>query len=219
MNIYVNDCDEDVCTACFLLKYSYMSELVTNPNINRLVNMEDALDTTSGTYPFPKSAKILSEMAWVFEPYRKARKFGLLANKDEELYKSIITDVENRIMQYITGRGQTIELDTRYKVIGGGKGWALVEEIGEYARTGMMSDGINAFVSVKPLKDNKFQYVIGKISPFVSFPVENIFQIFNNKEQCTTDLWGGGDIIGGSPRVSGSNLLPKEIEEIINNLL
>jgi hypothetical protein len=30
------------------------------------------------------------------------------------------------------------------------------------------------------------------------------------------DRWGGGDTIGGSPRVKGSALAPAEVEKLIN---
>ena len=37
MNIFVNDCDEDVCLSYFLLKNASMSKLTNNPALNRLV--------------------------------------------------------------------------------------------------------------------------------------------------------------------------------------
>jgi hypothetical protein len=43
--------------------------------------------------------------------------------------------------------------DTRYKVIGGGNDWKLVEEIGVDARTEMRAKGICAFVSNRVIPD------------------------------------------------------------------
>ena len=33
------------------------------------------------------------------------------------------------------------------------------------------------------------------------------------------DLWGGGNTIGGSPRVNGSRLNPEQVAKIINDLI
>lgn len=218
MNIFVNDCDEDVCLSVFLLRHGFMAEHVISPNLNKLVNCEDALDTTSGAYPFPKDMPMLQELAWVFEPYRRVRKLGLLGTKDASLYEGIIEDVGNRIMQYITGNGKTLELDTNYEVIDGGKNWSMVREIGEYARTGMFSDGIYSFVSVNQRNDTTWDYIIGKHSPYVDFDIESIFQALNQEEGKKDDLWGGSDIIGGSPRVSGSHLSPNMVKRIIEEI-
>lgn len=219
MNIFVNDCDEDVCLSVFLLRHGFMAEHVINPNLNKLVHCEDALDSTSGAYPYPKDMPLMREMAWVFEPYRRARKLGLLGTKDAALFEGIIEDVGNRIMQYITGNGKSISMDTSYEVIGGGSGWKLVNEIGEYARTGMFSDGIVSFVSVKERKEGIWDYVIGKHSPYVDFDVEKMFEILNQIEDNQKDKWGGSNIIGGSPRVSGSKISPRQIEEVINQAI
>jgi hypothetical protein len=51
-HVHVNDCDEDVCLATYLLKNAYQGRTVYNPPLNRLVYMEDALDCTAGSYPF-----------------------------------------------------------------------------------------------------------------------------------------------------------------------
>jgi hypothetical protein len=122
-------------------------------------------------------------------------------------------------MAYITGKGQSIALDTTYEVIDRGTGWSMVKEIGSYARTGMYSDGINRFVSVSERGNGVYNYVIGKHSPYVRFNIEEIFRKLNETEGCKKDLWGGGDIIGGSPRVSGSKLTPEEVKNIIEEII
>ena len=219
LNIFVNDCDEDVCLSVYLLQHGFMAEHVVNPNLNRLVNMEDALDTTSGAYPFPKDMPILQEMAWVFEPYRMARKHGLLHHNDEKIYRQVIEDVGQRIRQYITGNGKKISLDTKYEVLDTGKGWSMVNEIGDYARTGMFADGISAFVSVKERGDGRYHYILGKHSPYVTFDIEKMYKRLNEAENLKEDAWGGSDIIGGSPRVGGSSLTPEQVKEIIEDVV
>lgn len=165
-HVMANDCDEDVCTSWTLLRHHYLVQGALNPAINRLVAMEDALDATAGAYPFPKDLPALRELAWIFEPYRMFRLSGQIYKRNPDEFKSIIQDVELRIMLHITGRGQEVPLDTRYEILGGDSKCTVVREIGAQSRTGMFSDGIRVFVSVKERPDGRYAYVIGKMSPF-----------------------------------------------------
>lgn len=219
--VFVNDCDEDVCTSWFLLNNSVMVEKAMNPLINRLVSMEDALDSTAGAYPFPGDLAALKELAWVFEPYRLFRSSGGLEKRSSETFRSIISDVENRILRHVTGHGKTVEsLDMRYDVIGGASGWSMVREIGAHARTGMFGDGIRAYVSVKERSDGKFNYVIGKLSPFIPFDLLRMTEELNKADLTVTETnrWGGGNNIMGSPRNTGSALTPEDITKIITEI-
>lgn len=219
MDIYVNDCDEDVCLSVFLLKYGYISENVMSPALNTLVSMENELDTTAGAYPYPKDFPLLRKMAWIFAPYRIARSNGLLKTKSPAVFEGIITDVCNRIMEHIHGNSQEIALDTNYEVLETGKGFSLVKEIGFDSRTGMFSDGIKAFVSIVNDRGNgHYDYVIGKMSPFVPFNIPSCLKALNEAEGNDTDLWGGSNTIGGSPRVTGSKLTPEQVISIINSI-
>lgn len=219
-NVFVNDCDEDVCTSWFLLNNSHMVTHAINPMVNKLVTMEDALDSTAGAYPFPAELPALQELAWVFAPYRQFRLNHGLDGRDAESFRSIIMDVELRIMQYITGHGKTIPLDTTYKIIGGGTGWSMVEEIGMHARTGMFGDGIKAYASIRHLQNGNFAYTIGKLSPFIPFDLLLLTKILNEMDPLVTEnnKWGGGNNIMGSPRNTGSGLNPEAIIKIINDL-
>lgn len=223
-NIYVNDCDEDVCTSWFLLKNHFMVESTMNPLLNRLVDLEDKLDATAGAYPYPKDLPVLQELAWVFHPYRTFRMNGGLDRKNNIEYREVIQDVERRIMAHITGHGGSMPLDTRYEIMPeGGPGWTMVRETGAYAKTGMFSDKIEAFVSVRNRADGNYTYTIGRMSHFVKFDVEEILIDLNYAEHMVSpdgsgfpDKWGGGNTIGGSPRASGSRLTPSEVARIVN---
>lgn len=214
--VYVNDCDEDVCTSWTLLKHHFLAEGTMNPILNRLVAMEDALDCTAGAYPFPKDLPALQELAWVFEPYRQFRASGQLDRKDPKAYGCVISDVEHRILQHIAGKGKSVPLDTRYNRVGGGKGWALVEEQGAQARTGMLSDGVRLFVSVRTRPDEKTTYVVGRMDPFLPFDLVRLTQKLNELEGSPEDLWGGGATIIGSPRKLGSKLGIDAITFLVN---
>ncbi|WP_145087560.1 hypothetical protein [Anatilimnocola aggregata] len=161
----------------------------------------------------------MSELAWVFAPYRQAKLEGTLDQPQAALQRSIIDQVGQRIGDHLAGKGQLLPLDTRYERIGGGKGWALVHEIGPQSRAGMVADGIRAYVSVRPLANGAWSYAIGRVSPFVPFDVPAILYEFNVTEDFRRGRWGGGNLVGGSPRHHGSALSPQEITEIVNRIV
>lgn len=216
VHAYVNDCDEDVCASWFLLKHHHMVRGHSNPRLNRLVYLEDALDCTAGAYPFPPDMPALEQLAWVFQPYRLARLSGALDSRNVDVFTGVIDAVCDRIMTHVAGDGgERMPLDTRYERIGGGRGWIMTREIGAQARTGMFADGHAAFVAARERGDGRWTYSVGRTSPFVPFDVPGILAALNAAEQCADDRWGGGNTIGGSPRVRGSGLSPTQVEQIV----
>lgn len=218
--IYVNDCDQDVCLSVFLLEHHFLVTSTMNPLINQLVFMEDMLDTTAGAYAFPIDLPSLQKVMWVFEPYTAFRSQGGLSKGNSDDFKKVIDEVGTRIMAFYVGNSKFVELDTRYEKIGGGKGWIMVKEIGQHARAAMFNDNITAFVSVRELPNGRYAYVYGKTSQYIQFPIDKIIQTANALENCPPDdAHGGSDIVGGSPRKSGSKLTPDELTKMINDLL
>lgn len=221
-NVWVNDCDEDVCTAWWLLKHHYHVEGVINPAINRLVHVEDMLDTTAGAYPFPVDMPLLEQLAWIYEPYRNLRQSARLGAKDVDEYRSVITDVEHRITKHIMGEGKTCSLNAQYEELGGGPGWTLAKEIGAHAKSALLGSGVKAYTLVRGRADGRFDVVLGKLSPFIShFSIPQLIAALNEAEGTTAspDKWGGGDLIAGSPRVAGSKLSIGVIQAVINDTL
>jgi len=214
-HVFVNDCDEDVCLAWTMLNNPHMVEPTMNPLWNRLVAVEDELDRTGGTYPFPSSLPFLKELAWMFEPYRRFRLTGGLDRRQAEEYKSVITDVEHRILRHVTGNGDSADLDTRYETIQRVGEYALVHEIGTMARLKMREEGINLCVSARERPDGRFVYTLCKLSAFVDFDMGAFYAKMNGLEQ-TADPWGGSDRNGGSPRVAGSGITPEELWAHLN---
>lgn len=218
--IFTNDCDEDVCLSVFLLRYAHLVEGTMNPAINRLVMMEDLLDTTSGAYAFPKDLPSFQKLMWVFEPYHIFRASGRLDRRVKEEFRSVISDVGMRVMAFITGNSLSVELDTRYEKLEQYHGWQMVKEIGLHARTGMFDDKIKAFVAVRERPDGRYIYTVGRVSQYIPFDVPEILRALNKAEgRDTLNNWGGGNTIGGSPRMSGSRLKPQEVAAIINEVL
>lgn len=70
-----------------------------------------------------------------------------------------------------------------------------------------------------PRPDGRWAYVLGCTSPFVPFDVHALLRTLNEAEGAGKARWGGSDLVGGSPRVRGSKLSPREVERIINGLL
>lgn len=218
--VYVNDADEDTCLAWWLLKYNDLVKKHGSPKINRLVYCEDRLDSTSGAYPLG-DISIRRQMAWVFYPYNSARFEGCLGFMDASDMKSVIESVESRINAHIMGKGGEIPLEGNYERIGGGDGWVLTKETGPASRMAMYNDGVKAFITLVASKnDSSYVYTVGRKSVWIPFNMDKLYSLLNKIEGGiinASNHWGGSDIIGGSPRASGSRLSPKVLEGIIND--
>lgn len=220
--VYANHPDQDVCLAWFILKHPELCTQTMHPLLNRLISVEGALDTTAGAYPFPEDLPLLGEIAWVFEPYTRAKQQGILYQPDvsEHTMISIVTDVENRIMRHITGNGESILLDTRYTLVDKIGSVAIIEEIGQHARTGVYSDGHQAFMSIKELPDGFSKCTVGRMSAFVQLNLEKFAHICNRQEGLSgSNVWGGGNNIIGSPRQGGTKLAMAALRGILINCI
>ena len=217
VHVFFNDCDQDVCLSIWLLRSAVLSRNVINPILNRILFIEDMLDTTAGSYGFPPDMPGLQENNWVFAPYTMARLNGALFRRNPEEFLQVIDAVGSRIDQAITGNGKKLILDTRYEVIVHHKLWSMVKETGLNARAGMFADGISAFVSVTSLGNGRTAYVLGRISVRIPFDVPAILARLSEVENDPVNKWGGGNTIGGSPRATGSRLGPDEVESVIES--
>jgi hypothetical protein len=165
---------------------------------------------------------IMRQLGWIFEPYVSARVSGRVSQMDMSEMRNVIESVCDRISRYTLGKGEEILLSTEYGVLGGGPGWSLIKENGPYARSALFNAGIKAFVSVRENPNHTYTYTLGKMSPFIHFDLEKIYHALNEAEgiaQGDSNSWGGSDIVGGSPRATGSKLAPARVSEIINLVL
>ena len=221
-NVYVNDPDQDTCLAVWVLNNPDRCQgLRIHQPVARLLIGEDILDCTGGAYPVDPNNRGMQEQAWIFEPYFAARMDGRLHSMDAAGMGSIIHQVGERITAYTEGEGDLIELDTRYDEMGGGPGWRLIVEHGPHARTALFGAGVRAFVSARDNGNETWTYTIGKMSPYVRFPVDELYAAFNEAEGRAEGAagWGGSNTIGGSPRDGGSRLSPLDVERIVNEHL
>jgi hypothetical protein len=222
LNVFVNDCDEDVCMAVYCLRHRKMIGKEENGRLRRLVDTEGRMDCVGGCLNIRKDAPILEEMAWIFDPYRSARLAGRLKSRDPQVYRETIEAVEFRIHENIHGRGQRKALELKYEKIHCGEGWDMIVEEGGQARLGFVSDGGAAFVSVHKRPDGKvFDYSIGRIGPDIPFHLFELYNLLNQVEGRTesSDRWGGSDLIGGSPRIAGSQIQPEDLAKLIDEYI
>ena len=221
-NIYVNDCDQDVCLSYWLLKNpDKILNLRVQDYIARLIIGEDFVDATAGSFPIDLTRNVVQQSFWIFEPYTIARTSGELKNYSSSQIVELILSVYERIDLYTEGKAQKIEVDARYEKVGGGEGWILAKEIGPYARAQLYQEGVQALITFRDNQDGTYTYSIGKISDFIKFPIPELYNVLNQAENLTdpSNQWGGSTIIGGSPRRSGSKLKPEELENIVNDYL
>ena len=181
-----------------------------------MVFNNDMMDTCAGAYPIDPDSSIAEEMAWVFAPYTDAKRN--VPRLDSAGMEAIIDAVSHRISLYSIEQGQLQKPDIRYKVLGGGTGWKLIEEIGSDARTAMRAEGICAFVSYRGEENGRYIYSIGNLSPYGGFDLLYLYKRLNEAEALHgNDVWGGGDSCGGSPRGRGSSLSPKDLTKLIED--
>lgn len=209
-HVYVNDCDEDVCTSWWQLsRWPHPSGYL----LTRLVAVQGLLDMSAGAYPIHPDSRILHEFAWIFEPYVQARMANKLNKMSATEMAYVIENVCARIDAYMSGGGIGIPLDTRYEVLRRGTGWTMVKVTGYYARAQMCADGIDAFLNFRGEDDGSYVYSVG-CGPFSSFPMERVRQALSGAESDGRQ-WGGADTIFASPRGLGSTLNPDRVFEIV----
>lgn len=182
-HVFVNDADQDTCLAIWLLcNPERLREMSLGQSVTTLLITEDILDCTGGAYPVSPDHLSIREQAWIFEPYMRARMEGRMACMDAETMHELIDEVCARITQSADETHETIELDARYEEVGGGPGWRLIIEHGAHARSALFAAGIRAFVSVRERADGAWTYSIGRMSPFIAFPLGALYTALNEAE-------------------------------------
>jgi hypothetical protein len=215
--VWVNDCDQDVCLATWILLHP---ERAAEPWVRTLAYIEDLLDMSAGGFPMPEERDLLGEVRWVFEPYTGRR--PNLGRLDAAGMRAVIDEVHGRIERFLTGTGETLPLLGSYRAIGGGDGWLLVEVDHQHARQKMVEAGVRAAVELYARIGDRFAYAIWRRSEYVvGFPVLEIMAELNRVEGISDVAvgWGGSENVGGSPRGIGSRLSPAEVEAVVTDVL
>lgn len=216
--VWVNDCDQDVCLATWIL---FNPSRASEPWVRTLAYVEDLLDMSAGGFPMPDERDLLGELRWMFEPYTGNRhKLGELG---VEGMHEIIQEVHTRIERFLNGESKIMPLLGDYKQIGGGDGWVLVDISHQHARQKMVEADIKAAVELYSRKNGRYFYAIWRRSEYiVGFPVKDILRELNRAEGFDvedTQGWGGSENVGGSPRGVGSRLTPAEVEKVVREVV
>ncbi|MBT8492143.1 MAG: hypothetical protein KJO07_03705 [Deltaproteobacteria bacterium] len=217
--IWINDCDQDVCLATWILMNPSRAD---EPLVRTLTYIEDLLDMSAGAFPIPADPVILGKVRWVFEPYAERRPD--MASLDAAGMREIIEAVHERIDKFVRGKGEVIAARGGYEQLGGGRGWVLVEVEHQHARQKMIEAGVNAAVELFARgDDDTYFYSIWRRSEYiVDFPVPEILVELNRTEGFEdedTKGWGGSDNVGGSPRKVGTKLSPEQVAEVVNGVV
>jgi hypothetical protein len=221
LTAWVNDCDQDVCLSWWLLAHLDDDAVLTRLDVHRLVAVEGVLDATAGAYSFLHADDLLHQIAWVFHPYTQARTHGLLSKRCVGDYSDVIDAVGERIDAYLEGNADLLPFDDHFDIIKKGAGWAMISESGEHARAAVYGSGIDAFVTVSNVGDNLWCYTLARRSLFIDFDIPAMLEALEEAEQRTNtsrardDMWGGSDLVGGSPRCTHSRLAPDDVYTIV----
>jgi len=225
--VFVNDCDQDISLAMTLIQnapdIARGRKRKYGVRLDNLVQMAGELDVSAGAYPYDPRRKLMKQIAWMFRPFTEFRDQGGVQRQNPDEYRNVIGECMGRIGLHLAGRGGQVKLDTRYAVIGGGSRWTMIEELGAEGRIGAFHKGVTAYVIHKGQRENGMHdYTIGRSSEVVPFDVTGAIALLNEVEQCPPETaWGCTDsgTVGGSPRLQGSQLTPKELQHILNTNL
>ncbi len=227
IKMYADHGDEDVCGCYWAL--SNAEKIIKNNNnggIWEFIDLCDKLDTTAGSFSGGDAA-LRRKINWMFKPYHDARYNDRPNGIDANGLCDIIREVEGRINEYVEGGGGEVELEGKYDVIdidnerNKRNGWTFVKEYNAASRKKMYSDGIGNFVSLVGTREggrNTFS-VIKKTDWDPYFCLPDIFRRCNEAEgsiipKC--NYWGGSLKNGGSPKMTGSGLNFRKLEDTIN---
>jgi hypothetical protein len=217
--IHVNDCDQDVCLATWILMNP---DRAAEPLVRVLSQIEDLLDMSGGTFPMPHDRDLLGEVRWVFEPYVRVRQ--ILPTLTARTMREVIRDVHHRIDQFLVGRAEVLPLEGTFERIGGGRNWIFAEISSLYARERMIQSGVRAAVELYGrAPGDRYLYSLWRRSEYVAgFPVPRLLEALNEAEgyqPVDPRGWGGADNVGGAPRGKGSALPPERVQEIVDTVL
>lgn len=215
--VYVNDCDQDVSLAVFVLEnYKLFEGTQSHPGFNRLLEIDQRLDITAGAYPMNHDVDLVKQHHWVFEPYGDMRKSGRLYSADASAIRDNIETTCGRIMQLLIGNPGTVESDTRHEIFYQGDDFWMAHEIGgPDSRYDLFSQGMMSFVNkIGEMPNGNNVMSVGRVSTYVDFPLLELYPYYNEAEKDADGQWNGSTLIGGSPRGSGTSLSIPDLRDI-----
>jgi hypothetical protein len=203
VHVHIVRTDEDVALSMALLTNPGMA---SNRALRRLVELEDALDRSGGTFCGDATDDELGRIAWIFQPYHLWRSGGRAPSTDAAL--RILKQVGERVEAFTAGQSRLAPVEGRIDILARTGPVALIVEHGPYARLALRREGIEAYMAVRTEGGRRI-VTIGLTDVFVPLDLLAVYAELNRLEgrrhhgipttQAGGDRWGGGTHVGGSP--------------------
>lgn len=227
ISVFINDVDQDTTMAIWLLKnYKLFEGTNSVPHVNRILTLNDRLDITGGAFPMSIDDKVYFQHCWVFQPYTNLRISGAIAKADKKVFENCLESILSRLDKLLMGEAEEYIPSFDYEILHTSDNLIVVDETlgGIEARHYLFTHNIinKSYLSIIAKKnDGSFVYTIGKKSRYIKLPMREIFEELNKLENTrdNSNCWGGSDIIGGSPRATGSHLTWQTIVSVVDNCL
>lgn len=221
--IHINDTDQDTTLAVwYLMNYKKFEGTQSIPAMSRLLELTNRLDITGGAFPMNLDDSLVGMHSWIFRPYTELRKSGGLARASAEVLLDNLEAMLHRLDRFVMNQAEEVELDIRHEVYYDSPIYKIYNEIGgNEVRYYLLSKGMDAYIcEVATRPDGRKVYTVGRRSRYIRFPVPKLYAAFNAAEGFAPgEGWNGSDIIGGSPRLTGSGLSWEQIRDITNEVL
>jgi hypothetical protein len=154
----------------------------------------------------------------VFEPYVSWR-HDPDADVGAPAQTDVIDRVGGRIDAWADGVAGRLVVDSGYEVLRRTPHAVAVAERGPYARLAMQADGRSCFIAVRE-HGGRTVMTVGRVDDDVPLDLLGTWDDLNGLEGRPPDhpdRWGGGDLIGGSPRRSGTALAVEQVCEVVEH--
>ncbi len=213
LDVHLNDCDADTCLSVWLLRHAGRA---AEDRVSTLVRWEGRLDARGGCALGLVPERYLPHLAWVFDPY-VAWRHDPGADVGAAAQVEVIDRVGARIDAWADGAAEELPVDSGYEVLRRTEHAVAVAEQGPYARLAMQADGRSCFVAVRE-HGGRTVMTVGRVDDDVPLDLLAVWDDLNDLEGRPPghrDRWGGGDLIGGSPRRSGTALAVDEVCDVV----
>ena len=213
LDVHLNDCDADTCLSVWLLRHPGRA---TEAPVEALVRWEGRLDARGGCALGLVPEAYLRYLAWVFEPY-VAWRHDARADVGAAAQADVIDRVGERIDAWADGDAEELDVDSGYEVLRRTEHAVAVAERGPHARLAIQADGRSCYVAVRD-HGGRTVMTVDRVDDEVPLDLLDVWDDLNELEgrgPDHDDRWGGGDLIGGSPRRSGTTLTVERVCDVV----
>lgn len=190
-----NDIDQDTILTEIILEEPELFISTHNPLVNALVEVENRLDASLGTYPFNIDMPLLRRVAWIYQPYDLFIRSGGKTRRDPAEYRSTSDHVKSRIRQYLIGKGGELPVQSNFESVREAtvNGRRIVQIIpnGALAKMAAALKGVDVGLIFTVRSDGRFDVTGWKSTPYVPVDPQRLSDYFNSIERGTLGTWGG----------------------------